>query len=186
MRIAVTGTHGTGKTTLTEDLAAACPDLKLVPEPLWVFADGMAFVDGPNIPHFEEQLAQSCALIVDQASRSNVVFDRCPFDYLAYLDMLSAEEGAEWSPQGRLLSRIEGAMGALDLLIFVPLAEPDEIEGGIEYPELRGRVDERLKMMLGEGNPDLLDAGPRVIEVFGAPDRRVADVRAEIGASSSI
>lgn len=172
MRIAVTGTHGSGKTTLVEDFAAAT-GYEPVPEPYWLLLQqGVVFADGPDIAGLEEQLKQSCALLLS-TSEADVVFDRCPLDFLGYLEVLSAAEGFEWSPDGKLLQRIEKALVTLDLIAFVPLLRPDEIAVTIEYPKLRARVDARLKTMLREDDLGLLADGPRVIEVTGTREQRV-------------
>ena len=183
MRIAVTGTHGAGKTTLIEDFAAACDQFEIVPEPCWVFPQsGMAFVDGPTTADLEEQLGQSCALILESTDRESIVFDRCPLDFLAYLDVVSGAEGFEWTPDGRLMARIDSALRTLDLVVFVPLSRHDEIKVSIEYPRLRRLVDARLKTMLRNDDLGLLETGLRVLKVFGSRDQRVASVLAEVAA----
>ena len=176
MRIAVTGSHGVGKTTLAEDFCAAHAAFELVPEPYWLLAQqGVVFADGPNSADLEQQLRQSCALILG-TSDTDVVFDRCPLDFIAYLEVVSASEGFEWSPDGKLLGRIEKALSTLDLVVFVPISRPDEIAVAIEYPKLRARVDARLKRMLREDDLGLLAAGPRVVEVHGTREARVRTV----------
>ena len=179
MRIAVTGTHGSGKTTLIGDFVAAHHDYESVPEPYWLLAqNGMPFADGPTTGDLEEQLGQSCKLILDHASLVNVIFDRCPLDFLAYLDIVGADEGFEWLPSGRLLGRIGAALASLDLVIFVPLRQPDEIDVSIEYPRLRTRVDRRLKTMLAQDDLGLLHDGPRILEVSGTREQRLARIAA--------
>jgi hypothetical protein len=110
-----------------------------------------------------------------------VVFDRCPLDFLAYLDVVSAGEGFEWLPDGRLLNRIGRALATLDMVVFVPLLQPDEILVPIEHPQLRRRVDRRLKTMLRRDDLGLLAAGPRVLDVSGSRPRRVAQLAAALG-----
>ncbi|MBL8593684.1 MAG: AAA family ATPase [Devosia sp.] len=173
MRIAVVGTHGSGKTTLVEDFVAATSGYESVPEPYWLLAQqGVVFADGPDVAGLEEQLKQSCALLL-ATSETDVVFDRCPLDLIAYLEVVSAAEGFEWSPDGKLLKRIEDALATLDLVAFVPLRRPDEITATIEYPKLRARVDARLKTMLRDDDLGLLAGGPRVVEITGTREQRV-------------
>lgn len=184
MRIAVTGTHGVGKTTLIEDLAAACPAFEAVPEPWHLLpGDGMAFVDGPTTAEFEEQLSQSCALLLG-SDGTDLIFDRCPLDFLAYLDVVSAEEGFDWSPHGRLMARIEAALRTLDLVVFLPLRQPDEIEVPIEHARLRRRVDARLKAMLRDDDLGLREMGVRLLAASGSRDQRVERILAEVRAMS--
>ncbi len=182
MRIAVTGTHGCGKTTLIDDFISARDDHDSVPEPYWLLMqDGMPFADGPTTADLEEQLARSCQLILETASGTNVVFDRCPLDFLAYLDVVSADEGFEWLPHGRLLNRIGRALASLDLVVFVPLVQPDDITVPIEYAGLRTRVDRRLKTVLRRDDLGLLHDGPRVVEISGRRHERVAQMVATLG-----
>ncbi len=182
MRIAVTGTHGCGKTTLIDDFVSTRDDHESVPEPYWLLTrDGMPFADGPTTADLQEQLARSCQLILEIAGGANMVFDRCPLDFLAYLDVVSADEGFEWLPHGRLLHRIGRALASLDLVVFVPLAQPDDITVPIEYAELRTRVDRRLKTMLRRDDLGLLQDGPRVVEISGPRHERVARMVAMFG-----
>lgn len=182
MRIAVTGTHGTGKTTLIEEFVSTARAYEAVPEPYWLLTqEGMAFANGPNIADLEEQLACSCALIAEQITGDNVVFDRCPLDLVAYLEVVSASEGFEWSPQGRMLGRMEKALQSLDMIVFVPLQKPDEISIKIEYPKLRQMVDRRLKAIMRKDDLGLLEAGPRILEVSGPTASRVRQLVAALG-----
>lgn len=176
MRIAVVGTHGVGKSTLVEDFCAAHPGYEHVPEPYWLLAQqGVVFANGPTVADLEEQLKQSCSLIL-ATTDANVVYHRCPLDLIACLEVVSAAEGFEWSPDGKLLGRIEKALASLDLVVFVPLLQPDEIDAAIEYPKLRARVDRRLKAILREDDVGLLAGGPRVLEVTGTRNERVASI----------
>jgi len=176
MRIAVTGTHGSGKTTLIEDFLDRQSDYAHEQEPYWALAQqGVAFADGPTIADLEEQLRYSCAMIVERARDERVIFDRSPIDFLAYLDVVGEQEGAPWEPSGKLMGQIEKAMRVLDLLVFLPLSSPDEIAAGIEYPRLRRAVDRRLKTLLREDELDLFGHGrPRLLEIAGTRKRRLA------------
>ncbi len=181
MRIAVTGTHGSGKTTLIGDVAAAHPAYESVAEPYWLFAeDGTPFAEEPTIDDLEQQLVRSCRLMLEEATGANVIFDRSPLDFLGYLDVVGASEGVEWLPDGRLLRRIGRALASLDLLVFVPLRPVDEIAGPIELPALRAAVDRRLKTMLRDDDLGLLGSGPRIVEVRGTRAERLARVTAAL------
>jgi len=93
---------------------------------------------------------------VDEAHGGNVVFDRCPLDFLANLDVIAADETFEGLPQGKLLARIDRALASLDRILFIPLVQPDEIAGPIEHATLRRRVDARLKTMIRDDDLGLL------------------------------
>ncbi|MEP3275617.1 MAG: AAA family ATPase [Stappiaceae bacterium] len=176
MRIAVTGTHGSGKTTLVDDFADAFRHFEPIPEPYWDLAEqGMLLPGEPTVDSFLTQLHHSLSVISASGAEAetDVIFDRCPLDFIAYLEVISEQNGTDWFPSGSLLTRIEAALAALDLIVFLPLSEPDQITADIEYQELRGQVDERLKSILREDELGLLENGPRIIELTGSPQVRI-------------
>ena len=162
MRIAVTGTHGSGKTTLIEDFLDRHRGYVHEQEPYWALVQqGVAFADGPTIADLEEQLGYSCAMVMERAADGQVIFDRSPLDFLAYLDVVGEQEGVPWEPSGKLLGRIERAMTMLDLLVFLPLSSPDEIAAEIEYPRLRRAVEVCTRWLRDHGFAAPLPAAPR-------------------------
>ena len=175
MRIAVTGTHGSGKSTLIEDFVAAYPAYEREEEPYWgLVQQGVAFADGASLPDLETQLSASAELVLARAGDHDIIFDRCPLDFIAYLEIVGEGEGIDWAPSGKLLRRIEQALVSLDLLVFVPLTKPDEIAVTIELPKLRARVDSRLKSILRDDALGLLEGtGLRVVEISGSRPQRV-------------
>lgn len=183
MRLAVSGAHGVGKTTLIDDFVAAHPGYAREEEPYWALAQqGVVFADGATIPDLEEQLGASAGLILARADDRDIVFDRCPVDFIAYLEVTAAGEGIEWTPSGRLLARIDQAIATLDLLVFVPLTRPDEIAVRIERPKLRAKVDQELAAMLREDTLSLFESGrPRLVEISGSRTERVDRLTAALG-----
>lgn len=183
MRIAVTGTHGSGKTTLIDDFADAHRDYEREQEPYWALAQqGVVFADGVSLPDLEEQLEASVGMILARAGDPKVIFDRCPIDFIAYLEVVSEGEGIEWAPTGKLLGKIERALAALDLLVFLPLSQPDEIATTIEFPRLRTQVDRRLKTILRDDALSLLAEGPRIVELKGSRDGRLRKLTSAVRA----
>lgn len=181
MRLAVSGTHGVGKTTLIDDFLALRPDYAHAQEPYWEMVQrGVVFADGPTAADLADQLGQSAAMILADES-DDIVFDRCPLDFIAYLDAIAAMEGHEWTPQGALLGRIDRAIASLDLVVFVPLTTPDEIATRIEYPELRRATDARLKQILRTDELGLLADGPRVVEISGSRGERADKLAGLVG-----
>lgn len=126
---------------------------------------------------------ESCKLILAHTGERDVIFDRCPLDFLAYLDIVSASEGFEWLPSGRQLANVNKALASLDAVVFVPLVSPDEISVRIERPKLRSRVDRRLKTMLLENDLGLLHDGPRILEVSGSRTQRVQSMATILGST---
>ncbi|RDI07016.1 ATP-binding protein [Flavobacterium sp. AG291] len=168
MKIAITGAHGVGKTTLAEKLLEHLPVYDLRPEPYYELQElGYEFSETPNTDDFAEQLNYSIKQIT--ASSDNVIFDRCPVDIMAYLEALN---GIHYI--NTMYDKAESAMEDIDLIIFVPIEEPDIITyQKSDYPELRDAVNEILK-------ESVYDFGIEVIEVKGSLDQRVRQVRAKI------
>ena len=175
MRIAVTGTHGSGKTSLVDDFVDRHRHYEREDEPYWALVqNGVPFADGVSLPDLEEQLEASTGMILARAGDKDVIFDRCPFDFIAYLEVVAEGQGIDWAPPGKLLARIERALAAIELLVFLPLSRPDEIGTAIEFPKLRAQVDARLKSILRDDSLGLLGgAGPSVIELRGSRGQRL-------------
>jgi len=169
MRIAFSGTHATGKSTLIAELARALPGYSVVEEPYHALLDeGYDFAAPPAIDDFETQLERSCASL-SGITDARVLFDRCPADFLGYLAALAdADALAEW------LQPAAAAMSSLDLVVFVPIERPDRIDvAEDEGRRLRKRVDAVLREILVDDGWGL---GARVLEVRGTPDDRARQV----------
>jgi hypothetical protein len=149
MRIAVAGTHGSRKTTLIDDFLDMHREYERELEPYWALVQqGVIFSDGPSQEDLEEQLQWSARMILERSSNANVIVDLCPIDYVAYPEVLTEQLGSEWSPSAKQLRGIEKAIAALDLVVFLLLSSPDEIDVVIEYPKLRKAVDAKLKLFI--------------------------------------
>jgi predicted ATPase len=145
VRVAFSGSHRVGKTTLVERVAERLPGYATVDEPYYLLEeDGYEAAEVPTIEDFEAQLVRSLAAL-DEGGR-NVLFDRCPVDVLAYLlehDDAAAFESEEW------LDRIRDAVETLDLIVFVPIEEVDRIAlAPHEDAGLRRAVHDRLRDLL--------------------------------------
>jgi predicted ATPase len=179
MRIAVSGTHRSGKTTLVEALSRALPTYQAVDEPYYLLEEeGHEFADMPCLEDFELQLDRSIECVL--GSETDSIFDRGPLDCLAYL-LTHRESGGfdvdDWMP------RVRSAMGRIDLLVFVPVEDPDRIGvSGSENAALRRRVDEELREILLE---DRWELGVNVVEVTGTLRERVRRVLAHVGGTEA-
>ncbi len=171
MRIAVSGTHRAGKSTLVEDLAEQLHGYRVVDEPYHLLEEeGFEFSDPPALEDWVEQLRRSLEELEDDGS-PNLLLDRCPVDLLAYAlahEDRDALDFDEWLP------RVRASVRTLDLVVFVPLEHPDRIPVGPgEDPELRVAVDRKLAEVLLE---DSLDLDLEVVSVEGTRKERVAQV----------
>jgi len=173
MRIAISGSHLVGKTTLAEALADALPGYELVPEPYHLLAEeGHEFGEMPSIEDFELQLERS--LLCTQESGADIVFDRCPLDILGYLVThrdADAFQLEDWMP------RVRDAMATLDLIVFVPVEDHDRVVVPREQARLRSDVDAVLRDIIVDDSYGLELA---VITAEGAPGARLRQVVAHL------
>ncbi len=155
MKIAITGAHRVGKTTLAEKLQESLAGYELLQEPYYELEElGFAFSETPDADNFIAQLEHSIKQIA--IDTDNVIFDRCPIDFLAYIHALDESENIQ-----SLYSKVESIMSDIDLLVFVPIEEPDLITcGESDLPELRYQVNEIL-------NDWISDFGVETLEVKG-------------------
>jgi hypothetical protein len=173
MRIAVSGTHFAGKSTLINDFIKNHPKYKHEIEPYYKLQDekAMELSLAPTLDSLIEQLECSIELINQNINEQNIIFDRCPIDFIAYamceLDQDEADinenEISEKFPQ------IKDALNNLDLIVFLPITKEHAIEYTDENPTYRQMVDKCFKKIYRD---DLLDIfprynHPRIIEVWG-------------------
>jgi hypothetical protein len=170
VRIAVSGTHGVGKSTLTDDLGLRLPGHRIVEEPYYTLEDrGYEFSEPPTIAEYQLMLRQSLAVM--RIRRRNVIFDRCPLDYLAYIYALPESSDFSVEPWQ---AAIENAISSLDLLVFIPVtSEANALLPTADYEELRISVDKCLSELIVEDQLGVCDK-VEVMELLG-PLRRRAD-----------
>ncbi|MGE5176539.1 MAG: AAA family ATPase [Hyphomicrobiales bacterium] len=175
MRLAISGAHLVGKTTLAEALAGQLPEYDLVPEPYRLLEDeGHAFAATPSLDDFELQLERSCRSILEGGV--DVVFDRCPLDLLGYL---ATHRDADAFRLEDWLPRVRESVSTLDLIAFVPIEEPDRIAVPRDQIAWRREVDAVLRDIIVD---DAYGLEPDVITVQGPHDVRVRTVLARMGA----
>ncbi|WP_095979942.1 AAA family ATPase [Melittangium boletus] len=177
MRIAVTGTHRVGKSTLIEALGERLAEYRVVDEPYHLLEeDGYEFASPPCLEDFLEQLRHSMELLEDGEGARNVLFDRCPLDFLGYL--LTHEESDSFDLE-EWLARVCSSIRTLDLVVFVPIEERDRIQlPAHEDPERRAEVDEKLAWLLLD---DPFELGVEVLSVHGSRSERVTQVLERVG-----
>jgi len=172
-RIAVSGSHATGKSTLVHELARRFPQLTPVEESYYLLTEqGHAFGDPPTIDDFELLFDRSIATLA-AAYPGPVIFDRSPADYLGYISAL--RRGVAHPGYVRAATT---ALATLDLVVYVPVERPDRVHAP-EAPRLRRRVDALLRDMLV--NQAWGFAVP-VVEVRGTLNQRMAQLVTRLGA----
>jgi hypothetical protein len=169
MKIAVSGAHRTGKTTLVEALAGALPGHAPIAEPYVLLAEeGHEFPENPTVEDFEIQLERSIELVTREAG--DRIFDRCPADFLAYA--LTHDDAAQFDLDA-WLDPVRSAMAELDLIVLVGVERPDRIAVSADDRRGRRRVDDALRdLILG----DRWEWGVPTVEVAGDVAQRVQQV----------
>jgi len=151
MRIAVSGTHGVGKSTLIDKFLRAHPEFVHEPEPYAVLVEdyGEEFSAVPCGEDFLRQLEFNLERLGQYVAGEKVIYERCPLDFLAYLNALDASNTAA------LAERVSEAMRQLDLIVYLPL---DDAPSDDEFPKLRKAMDQQLSRLLTEANVTVVEA----------------------------
>lgn len=174
MKIAVSGTHFSGKSTFIEALHKKLPDYSLIDEPYFLLEQlGHSFSDPPSLDDFEQQFELSNSLILD--SDPNTLFDRSPLDFLAYAIALNKKiNQEEWT------HKLHQSIPLLDLIFYIPIETPDRIPlPPSENQDLREDVDLQLQDFLLNDSLDLL-AKTKVIQIAGPLDQRITQALSSI------
>ncbi|WP_343673891.1 AAA family ATPase [Chitinophaga sp.] len=161
MKVAVIGAHKVGKTTLAEELREYLPGYAPNIEPYYVLEEsGYIFSEIPDVDDFIKQF--ECSVEQISKSENNIIFDRCPIDILAYIHAIDEARNIE-----SLFETAQTIIATIDLLVFVPIEEPDLIScQKSDLPKLRYRVNDIL-------NDWIWDLDIKTIEVNGTLlDRR--------------
>ena len=87
MRIAVSGTHCCGKSTLIDQFLLAHQDFAHEPEPYTVLEEdyGEVFAAEPSAEDFYRQLEFNVSRLRSYGVGERVIYERSPVDFLAYL-----------------------------------------------------------------------------------------------------
>lgn len=167
MRIAVSGTHGVGKSTLIDEFLRVHSEFEHEPEPYTVLVEdlGEEFTSEPCVEDFRRQLEFNLERLVQHGPGANVIYERCPLDFLAYIQALDAKSAEA------LVERISNAMRSLDLIVYLPLEEDHEES---EYPRLRKAVDRRLGAIYRDDEFGIISSNVvSLIEATGSTAQRL-------------
>ena len=178
MRIAVSGTHRNGKTTLVEAFASDHPDFQVEPEPYeQLLEDGEDFLDHYDPDTFVMQLEHLVSRLSRRAAGDRVIFDRSPFDFLAYV-AASEERRLDTSSVGPDLVELAArGLDHLDLVVWLPLGSGARARLKRSFRRL---VDSQLGDIIGSDRLGLLSGreNPRILELRGRTAKRLAGLTA--------
>ncbi|UNK70906.1 hypothetical protein [Microbacterium sp. H1-D42] len=171
MRIVVSGTHASGKSTLISDFAFRHPQFAVLGDP---FDSTDERSDQPSAALFAAQLALAADRLAEEDVR-DLIAERGPLDFLAYLLALAEITGGDLA-----VGFIEQAtavtaqsLRSVDLLVVLPLSASDLIPlGDDEHLELRRAMNDVLLDLLDD--PEVVPPELEVIEITGDPGARLA------------
>lgn len=169
MRIAVSGTHCTGKSTLIEEFLQAHPDFVHEPEPYTVLVEefGEEFSEEPCVEDFYRQLQFNIDRLEQRAHEARVIYERCPIDFLAYIDVLDSQAALA------SVGFVTDAIRNLDLILYLPIDPTLDVPHD-EYPKLRESVDRRLSAILNKDEFEIISSSDVVvIEATGSTKQRL-------------
>lgn len=173
MRIAVSGTHYMGKSTLIEDFIKTHPEYKHEVEPYDQLHEmkEMELAVEPSLDSLLEELDYSMKQINQYAKEPNIVFDRCPVDFIAYA-MCGFEQDAVDINDSEIAERfddVKEALNNLDLIVFLPMTKEHIIEYPEENPAYRKKADKYFKKLYRDEICDIFPGygRPRIIEISG-------------------
>lgn len=175
MRVAISGTHCCGKSTLIDEFLTVHPDFSHEPEPYEVLQEeyGESFGAEVLADDFDRQLAYNVKRLLRYRSGDKVIFERSPVDFVAYMVAL-AELGRDSDGTRLAVNSLEIArrgMLQLDLVVFLraEFEAPDS-----EDAELRAAMEAHLESLLIDEKFDLIPpAGLKIVEAFGTTAQRL-------------
>ena len=169
MRVGISGTHGTGKTTLAQALCARLPGHVAADEPYYLLeAEGYEFGFPPSPEDYRALLARSVRSMSSPPLLPGVVFDRTPLDYLAYMAATGADLPGEAGA-----AALRPAFASLDLLVITLITpETEQVLPASELPRLRAEMNDSLLELVYD---DPLNAWEdiAVLELSGPLDGRL-------------
>jgi len=185
MRIAVSGTHCSGKSTLIEAFLLEHPEYVHEPEAYEVLSElhGESFSDELSAEEFFRQLEYQVDRLRTYVRDDLVIFERSPADYVAYLQALVDldRESADLRLVRQAIETAREAFGFLDLVVFLPIGGIQIDVSEEEDRRLRSRVDEVLEGILVHDDLGImLESKTKIVEGCGTVEQRLRILEAAI------
>ncbi len=175
-----------GKSTLAGDFVENHPEFVLESEPYHVLQErfGIDFAEEPTQESFMTQLEYSLERTNAYERNDNVIFDRCPIDYIAYLMYVSKRDSgnAARNHLSELMREVAKSIERLELIIFLPIVDQQEIVLRADEDEgFRLEVDYYFKQIFREDIYGLFSGQhPEVVELWGNRKSRVARLESRL------
>ena len=192
MRIAVSGSHSLGKSTVVNDWIGKHPHFKREEEPYRaldlygpyqiLFGDASTKLQNGIQMFYNISRVHRYASVFD-----DVIFDRGPVDYIAY-SQYTANKGCSDIDDAfveTMVPAVRESLDHLDILAFVPLSEDGIRPVDHAY---RDEVDAIFKQIYREGRFDVLPKNRRthVVELWGPPHQRLEQLQHAIDEVKSL
>lgn len=181
MRIVVSGTHASGKSTLIADFSLRHPEFVVLHDPFELVEESS---DTGDARLFTSQLRVAADRLLDEEHGDDVIAERGPLDFLAYLLAVAELRGTILDRElyARAVDRTAAALRTIDLLVVLPLTANDGIDvGPDEHLELRAAMNHVLLELVDD--PDIVPVDLTVMEITGDPDARRAALETLAGVS---
>ena len=183
MRVAVSGTHCSGKSTLIDSFLSAHSEFAHEPEPYETLGDlyGEGFGAEPSAEDFFRQLEYQIERLHRYHPGDRVIFERSPADFLAYLLALEdlRRDTADSALTKQAVSLAGNAVALLDLIVYLPAAYVAAPES--EDPKLRSAMDARLERILLDDEFDMFTSDrPSILELAGPTAQRLRGLEAAL------
>ena len=194
MRIAISGSHSLGKSTVVNDWVAKHPGFTREEEPYRALSlhgpYEILFRDQSTKLHNGIQLYYNISRVHRYcASSDDVIFDRAPVDYIAY-SQYTANQGSSDINDAfveSMIPAVRESLDRLDILAFVPKSQvgPVEMQADGIRPidhEYRDEVDTIFKQIYREGRFGVMPQNnpPHFVELFGARQQRLDQLQKAI------
>lgn len=180
MRIAVSGTHCIGKTTLINDFINSHPEYHSEIEPYYTLQEeqGITFSEDPSLDCMLTQLDYSLLRLEALSTQKNFILDRCPVDFIAYALAILENEDANISDSiiSDKFDEVKNTLRNLDLIVFLPITkdvpiihmDDDEIA-------FRKNVDKAFKKIYRDEILDIFPGyqQPKIVEIEGSRQTRM-------------
>ena len=186
MRIAISGSHSLGKSTLVWDWVKRHPEYTREEEPFRALDAEMydiRFRQESNRLHNGIQMYYNASRVNLYSSVNDcVIFDRASVDYIAYSQYTADKKTTDIDDAfvHAMVPRVRETLQRLDLVVFVPMTDrwPVDMEDdGIRPVDLpyRAEVDAIFKQIYRDERFSLMPEmnRPKLIELWGSREQRL-------------
>lgn len=197
MRIAISGSHSLGKSTLVWDWVKRHPQYKREEEPFRALDQEMydiRFREESNRLHNGIQLYYNASRVnLYSTANDCVIFDRAPVDYIAYSQYTADQKTTDIDDNfvSAMVPRVRESLQRLDIIAFIPMTDrwPVEMEDdGIRPVDLpyRAEVDAIFKQIYRDERYRVMPKvnHPKLIELWGSREERMQQLDRAVGSAA--